>query len=471
MSSLSPAPAQLELDDESVRQEKLKRYRWLNTVQIPALRAVGMVLLALVVWLYQRVVPDTPQVSWVGPFIVSYALLSWGLLRMFFGRTGKLDMGFLFLLLDVPVLVLSIYATGSEQSWLFMVLLLRVADQTHTSLKRALLFSHLAVLSYAALLGFALAVGQHDFALAEALVKLLILYASCLYAASVARAADRNKRKLTDALRTTRDLVKQIKEKTSALEASQADLLKAKEAAESANIAKSRFLATMSHEIRTPMKGVLGMAQLLLMDETMDDADRKEYAQTIYNSGQTLLALLNDILDLSKVEAGKMELSSAPFDPRQLIDETLRLFAPAAREKGLSIAAEWRGPPGIRYAADVARLRQMLGNLAGNAIKFTSAGFVRIEAAVVRETAQRAWLEFSVSDSGIGLSPEQQTRLFQPFSQADSSTTRQYGGTGLGLSIVRSLAQLMDGTVGVESQPGKGSRFWFRVGVGLLAPE
>lgn len=238
--------------------------------------------------------------------------------------------------------------------------------------------------------------------------------------------------------------------------------------AHQANQAKSRFLATMSHEIRTPMNGILGMAQLLLMDGRTTDEEREEYARTILDSGQTLLALLNDILDLSKVEAGKMELSIAPFDPRQLLDDTASLFLHAARANGLEFEALWKGPPGWIYAGDAIRLRQMLANLVGNAIKFTHSGFVRIEGALVEEHDRHALIEFAVCDSGIGIPAEKQAKLFQPFTQADNSTTREYGGSGLGLSIVRSLAQLMDGTVGLESAPAQGSRFWFRVRVGLL---
>lgn len=241
--------------------------------------------------------------------------------------------------------------------------------------------------------------------------------------------------------------------------------------AESANLSKSRFLATMSHEIRTPMNGILGMAQLLLMDGQTEAAERKDHIRTIYNSGLTLLTLLNDILDLSKVEAGKMELSNIPFSPRQLVDETTHLFVQSAQGKGLSIEASWLGPPNWHYEADATRLRQMLSNLIGNAIKFTAKGYVRIEASVIEEDQNQAILEFAVSDSGIGIPTENQTRLFQPFSQADSSTTRDFGGTGLGLSIVRSLADLMDGSVGVESEPGKGSRFWFRARVNILGKD
>lgn len=235
-----------------------------------------------------------------------------------------------------------------------------------------------------------------------------------------------------------------------------------RQAAESANLAKSRFLATMSHEIRTPMNGILGMAQLLMIDG-ITEKDRHDYARTILNSGRSLLFLLNDILDFSKVEAGKVELSHAPFDPRQVIEETAALFAEQAQAKGLTVEVAWRGPVNLLYVNDPLRLRQMLSNLINNAIKFTARGFVRIEADQIERNGEIALLEFAVADSGIGIPPDKQHLLFKPFSQADSSTTREYGGTGLGLSIIQSLVKLMGGDVGVESVAGQGSRFWFRI--------
>ncbi len=240
------------------------------------------------------------------------------------------------------------------------------------------------------------------------------------------------------------------------------DLVRATEKAHAANLAKSRFLATMSHEIRTPMNGILGMAQLLLKPK-LSETDRLEYAHTVLSSGQSLLSLLNDILDLSKIEAGRFQLDLTRVEPEQLLQETRSLFSGAARNKGLQISDRWRSAPGLAYQADGHRLRQMLSNLVGNAIKFTSQGQILIQGHELERDEHSALLEFSVTDTGIGVAADKQATLFEAFSQADSSTTRQYGGSGLGLSIVKHLATLFGGNVGVHSVPGQGSRFWFRI--------
>lgn len=236
-----------------------------------------------------------------------------------------------------------------------------------------------------------------------------------------------------------------------------------------ANIAKSQFLATMSHEIRTPMNGILGMAQMLLMDN-IEEAERRDFARTILNSGQTLLTLLNDILDFSKIEADKLDLNNTVFDPEQILRETANLFQENAANKGLVLEVHWQGAA-QRYIADPHRLRQMLSNLINNAIKFTAKGKVSLQAKEIERANDSALIEFSVSDTGTGIEKDKLELLFKPFSQADSSITRQFGGTGLGLSIVRSLAQKMGGDVGVESTLGNGSRFWFRIRASLVKED
>ncbi|GAB4353575.1 MAG: hypothetical protein Kow006_18790 [Gammaproteobacteria bacterium] len=233
----------------------------------------------------------------------------------------------------------------------------------------------------------------------------------------------------------------------------------ARRKAEAANRAKSEFLANMSHEIRTPMNGIIGMANLLLDDEL--SGTQRDRALMIKRSAESLLGILNDILDFSKIEAGKLQLEHVDFDLGLLMTELVGTFALQAEEKGLELVCAVSPCHHHWYRGDPVRVRQILANLVGNALKFTEQGEVVVRCERLANHGDRSRLRFTVSDTGIGLSPNQQRHLFDRFTQADSSTTRLYGGTGLGLAISKQLVEMMGGEIGVESEPGKGSAFWF----------
>jgi signal transduction histidine kinase/ActR/RegA family two-component response regulator len=237
----------------------------------------------------------------------------------------------------------------------------------------------------------------------------------------------------------------------------EADLRAAKDAAEASNLAKGQFLANMSHEIRTPLNGVLGMAQALAAEGLKPD--QREKVAVILDSGKTLMAVLNDVLDVSKIEAGKLKIDATPGDLLHTLKRTRQLFQPQADEKGVDLSMRCVGEVPGRLVYDPVRVRQCIGNLLSNAIKFTASGRVEVTVSVGPGTEQGHRVEVAVADTGIGMSAEVQQRLFQAFSQADGATTRQFGGTGLGLTISRQLARMMGGDITVTSREGKGSTF------------
>ena len=441
------------LDPVEARRRKRQRERLFNLYQIPALRMAGFTILAVLLLLYDLEFArsfDLRSYLRVVAVMALYAFLSWLLLLLFYGRLGRVDLGFVLLNTDVLLFLVALDHTGGQQLWLTGLLLARVADQTNTSFRRAFYFNNLIAFGFLGFLLYRARVEGLPVAWRSSLIVALILWLVGTYISLTARAAERLQGRTRGAIHMARSLVAE-------LQGTAAQLINARAEAEAANGAKSDFVASVSHELRTPMNGVLGLTELLLESEL--NREQKEHLLLVHSSASSLLGLLNDLLDFSKIEAGKLELDVEELRPGELVEDALKLQGIRAAEKGLELASVIDPRVPAVVIGDAGRFRQMVINLVGNAIKFTAAGEV-----VVRLTREglgegRVTLCLAVRDTGIGIAPERQSAVFDAFSQADASIGRKYGGTGLGLAITARIARLMGGDVAVDSTPGRGSTF------------
>jgi len=451
---------QFHLDAETSDSEKRRREQHLHTVEVPRLRLIGFALVTALVLLREAFVSEshTDPVR-IAVIVVTYSLVSWLVLYAGFAKVRPfVNLGTVFLAVDIIFFVLAIYLTGADRSWLFFLLFIRTADQANTSFRRALAFSHLSVATYVAMLLELEFLEHRDVSWPAEIFKVALLYSANFYISLTARTAERLRARLVSAIRLSRKLVGQLQDQSH-------ELNEARRAAEKASRVKSEFLANMSHEIRTPMNGIMGLTSLTL--ESPLTADQHENLVLVQESAASLMQILNDILDLSKIEAERMTIDPVRFHVREWLDRCVKPLGKSARAKGLELASGVAEGVPSEVIADASRLQQVLTNLIGNAIKFTEHGRVDVRVALEEQSVDAAVLHMSVADTGIGIPADRQQAVFRAFTQVDSSTTRRYGGTGLGLTISRNLVAMMGGRLRLESEEARGSRFHFTTRVGL----
>lgn len=447
-----------ELDAERAAGARLDRERKLHVWDIPRLRLFGLVLLTLLIVSYEWFVEASTSETRAGVFATlaaAYGLGTWALLWWGFDRCRPPLLGVVLLGCDLPVFAVALYLTGAERSWLFPVLLVRIADQTNTNFRRVLGFVWVAALTYLGMVAWVALVDGRSVSWPEQAWKTASIVAWGLYVGLTARTAESLRTRTAKVVRFARRLIRLLRRRSAELELS-------KHEAEASSRAKSAFVANMSHELRTPLNAIIGYSELLEEEGRQHGQHSSTWTDDvrhIRNAGRHLLGLIDQVLDLSKIEAGKMMPSPRPFEVVALLDEVSTLSAPLLAKNRNRFEYKFDASLGEAYT-DPVMLRQIVLNLVSNAAKFTEDGVVSIEAIGVSVgVPEHPAVRIVVRDTGIGMSADQLSGLFHDFAQGDTSTTRRYGGTGLGLAISRRLCRLLGGDISVRSAPGQGAEF------------
>lgn len=436
--------------EEAVRQTERRR-RAMNVVTFPLVRLVGFQLLIFVTvghnLLLMKDAPWQPMVTYI-VIAELYCLGSWWVLARWFDRVKGVDLALLFFIIDLAFWTGAVYVSGGHTSWLFSLLALRVADQSFVSFRRAAVFTHLAPMFYVAMLIYQYTVDAVAVEWGRGIGVAVLLYLSGLYVLMVSLNAQKLRDRSTAAVRLARDSIQQLEERST-------QLARAKEEAEAASVAKSQFLANMSHELKTPLNAVIGYSEMLIEEPDLEIETRQADLGKIRTAGQQLLGLINEVLELARLEAGKTEVSSEEVDVPSLAKDVAVGLSGLASKNRNKLDVHCAPEVGL-MVTDAVKLRQVLMNLLGNALKFTEGGHVQLD---VQTFPDANSLLFRVSDTGIGMSGEHLERLFQPFTQADGSSTRKHGGAALGLTLTKRYCEMLGGSLSVESTLGVGTAF------------